>query len=223
MSKIETLTSSDGHHLSAYIAGDADAERAIVVIQEAFGVTPYIRSVCDRLAKMGYHAISPALYDRVERDLVLAYEGDGLKRALETYASCDQADALLDVSAAADYLHQAGHKRVGAIGFCWGGLLSWRMATQTQKLQAAVSWYGGGIAAESHAAPHCPVQLHFGGQDAHIPHTDILTIRQNQPDLELFVYDQADHGFGCFDRSSYNEDAASLAWQRSMDFLSQHI
>lgn len=219
----ETLMASDGHHLSAYTAGDANMERAVVVIQEAFGVTPYIRSVCDRFAELGFHAIAPALYDRVERDLVLNYEGDDLKRALRTYASCNQADALLDVTAAVDFLQQAGHKRVGAIGFCWGGLISWRMATQTQKLQAAVSWYGGGIAAESHTAPHCPVQLHFGGQDAHIPHMDILTIRKNQPDLELFVYDNADHGFGCHDRSSFNEDAATLAWQRSVDFLSQYV
>lgn len=86
-----------------------------------------------------------------------------------------------------------------------------------------MSWYGGGIAAHKDATPHCPVQLHFGVEDTSIPHQDVKTIRETHPEVELYVYDDAGHGFGNRDRSSFNAEANRLAWERSVEFLKANL
>lgn len=224
MGRLISLTASDTHHFSAYEAGDPSAERALVVVQEIFGLTPYIRAVCDELAERhGYHVIAPALFDRAQRDTVLAYDAGGVTKGLALKEKLGPDGALADVTAAAHALSHHGHARVGILGFCWGGLVAWEAATRSRTFAAACAWYGGGIAAASHEKPHCPVQLHFGGEDDHIPHTDINTIRENRPEVELFVYDDAGHGFGCTDRPSFNKPARDLAHERSMAFFDSHL
>ncbi|GAB6853813.1 dienelactone hydrolase family protein [Asaia astilbis] len=224
MGHLISLTASDTHHFSAYEAGDASAERAIVVIQEVFGLTDHIRAVCDELATHhGYHVIAPALFDRAKRDAILPYNAEGIAEGLDLRAKIGIDAVLTDVSAAAQALVKHGHTNVGIIGFCWGGLVAWEAATRTREFAAAAAWYGGGIAAVSHEKPHCPVQLHFGGEDDHIPHTEINTIRDNRPEVEIFVYDEAGHGFGCTDRPSFNRTARDLAHSRSVAFFNAHL
>ncbi|CUW46653.1 MULTISPECIES: dienelactone hydrolase family protein [Novacetimonas] len=216
MGSIITLTATDGHTLSAYRAGRPDAARAVVVVQEIFGITPYIRAVCDELATKGYQVIAPAIFDRAQRDAILPYSAEGMKEGLALRARVPLAGTLLDLAAAADALTT---EKKGVMGFCWGGTLAWEAACRTTTFAAAVGWYGGGIAAERARVPNCPVQLHFGADDAHIPAGDIDAIRAAHEDIEIFVYEGADHGFGCTDRSSYNETAATLAMQRTLSFF----
>ncbi|AOX19348.1 dienelactone hydrolase family protein [Kozakia baliensis] len=224
MGHIISLTAADTHHFAAYEAGDPKSKHALVVVQEIFGLTAHIKAVCDELATHhGYHVIAPALFDRVERDAVLPYNETGMKKGLDLRSKIEPEDLLADVTACAHALNHHGHNKVGILGFCWGGLIAWQAATRTRDFAAAVSWYGGGIAQYSHEEAHCPVQLHFGGEDTHIPHTDIQTIRENQPDVEIFVYDDAGHGFGCPDRPSFNKDARDLAHERTMSFFSSHL
>lgn len=224
MGHMISLTASDTHHFSAYEAGTPDAKRALVVIQEIFGLTDHIRAVCDELAEHhGYHVIAPALFDRAERDTVLPYDDAGMKKGLALKDRIAPDDLLADVTASAHALNRHGHTRVGVLGFCWGGLVAWEAATRTRDFAAAVAWYGGGIASVSHEKPHCPTQLHFGGEDTHIPHTDIATIRENRPEVEIFVYDDAGHGFGCEDRPSFNKPARDLAHARTMAFFDRHL
>ncbi|CAI9121718.1 dienelactone hydrolase family protein [Brytella acorum] len=219
-----TLTAADTHHFAAYEAGNPDAGIAIVVVQEIFGLTHHIRAVCDEFAEHhGFHVIAPALFDRVERDVVLPYDESGMKKGLELRAKIEPEDLVADVVASAAALRKHGHGKVGILGFCWGGLVSWMAATRTHDFGAAVAWYGGGIAALSHEKPHCPVELHFGGEDSHIPHTDISTIRDNRPEAEIFVYDDAHHGFGCPDRASFNKAARDLAHERTVAFFKEHL
>lgn len=219
-----TLTAADSHRFTAYEAGAPQSKHALVVVQEIFGLTHHIKAVCDELANHhGYHVIAPALFDRVRRDAVLPYDSDGMKTGLDLRAKIEPEDVLADVTACAHALSHHGHDKVGILGFCWGGLVAWEAATRTRTFSAAAAWYGGGIAAVSHETPHCPVQLHFGGEDDHIPHTDVQTIRDNRPDAEIYVYDDAGHGFGCPDRASFNKDARDLAHERTMAFFARYL
>ncbi len=118
--------------------------------------------------------------------------------------------------------HLAG-KSVGIIGYCWGGTVAWWGATRSRSFKAAVGWYGGGIAATRDAKTNCPVQLHFGEKDASIPLKDVDAIRAAQPDVEVFVYPGAQHGFGCDERPSFGREAYELAQSRSLAFLDRHL
>lgn len=228
MGKMISLTAADTHHFAAYEAGNPESPRAVVVVQEIFGLTGHIKSVCDELAgHHGFHVIAPALFDRVERDAVLPYDQHGLDKGLALRAKIAPDDLMADITATAHALSRHGQARVGILGFCWGGLVAWMGATRTRDFAAAVSWYGGGIAAISHEKPHCPVQLHFGGEDDHIPHTDIQMIRDNTADdreaVEIFVYDGAGHGFGCEDRPSFDRAARDLAHERTVAFFMKNL
>lgn len=216
MGAVITITATDGHAFSAYRAGRPDAARSVVVVQEIFGITPYIRAVCDSFAAQGYQTIAPALFDRVRRDAILPYDSAGIQEGLALRSRIAQADTLKDLVAAAAILPT---DRKGIVGFCWGGKLAWEAACHTRAFAAAVAWYGGGIAQTRSQVPDCPVQLYFGADDAHIPASEVEAIRAAHEDIEIFTYEGADHGFGCTDRPSYNEAAATLAMQRTLSFF----
>ena len=217
------LTATDGHSFGAYEAGSAESPLALIVVQEIFGLTDHIRNVCNDFAAEGFHVIAPAVFDRAKADVVLPYSQAGVTEGLELRSQIPSDKTLADITACAKALRDAGHRKVGIIGFCWGGLLAWLTATQTHDVDAAVSWYGGSIGNHVDTAPHCPVELHFGGEDSSIPHTEIQKIRDARPEVEEYVYDDAGHGFGCPERPSFNRDARDLAWSRSVEFLKTHL
>lgn len=214
------LKAADGHTLSAYRAGPAEARRRLVVVQEIFGVNGHMRRVCDRFAAEGYAVIAPALFDRVERGAELGYGPDDIARGRALRARVPEAGTIADIEAAADAL---GGDHRGIVGYCWGGTVAWWGATRTARFQAAVGWYGGGIAGTRDEQPHCPVQLHFGEKDASIPLSDVEAIRRAHPDVGIFVYPGAQHGFGCDDRASYSAKDAELAWSRTLAFFATRL
>lgn len=217
------LKSSDGHEFSAYTAEPSGkAKGGIVVIQEIFGVNPHIRSVVDRYAEQGYFAVAPQVFDRAEADVELGYEAQedfdkGLKLAFEDVAI---PDALKDLQAAVNFA--AEHGRVGVVGYCYGGLLTWLSACELSGVSAAAAYYGGGIAGEKDRTPNCPIIMHFGEKDAHIPMSDVDAIKSAHPDIPVYVYD-ADHGFNCDVRGSYDQPAASTALERTLTFFTKNI
>ena len=215
-----TLTAADGHSLSAYMAGPVDAKVGLVVIQEIFGVNHHMRNVCDRFAAAGYAVIAPALFDRTVRGVELGYTADDVARGRELRAQVPDAGVMADVDAAAAAL---GARRLGIVGYCWGGTVAWWGATRTQHCHAACGWYGGGIAGTRTETPHCPVQLHFGEKDGSIPLSDVDLIRAAQPGVEILVYDNAQHGFGCDERASFSQPDADLAQQRTLAFFARHL
>ncbi len=214
------LTAADGHHPGAYTSGDPAAAAGLVVIQEIFGVNHHIRSVCDRFAAAGYRVIAPALFDRVERGVELGYTQEDVQRGRDLRAGVAEADALTDLDAATRWLDG---KRKGVVGYCWGGTLAWLSATRLTGIAAAVGWYGGGIAATKGEQPRCPVQLHFGDRDHSIPIADVEAIRQAHPEVAVFVYPGAGHGFGCDERASHSKPDADLAQQRTLAFFTANL
>jgi carboxymethylenebutenolidase len=217
----------DGFELSAYVARpEGEAVGAVVVGMEIFGVNVAIRSVADALAKEGFVAIAPALFDRLERGLDLGYGPEDLKKAFELYPKLSVDDSLKDMAAAYEWAKGTG-KGVGVIGFCRGGLMAWLAATRGEdlKMQPActVGYYAGGIGNFAAEEPSCPVMLHFGGADDHIGADQRDAVAKAHPEVEIFVYEGAAHAFANAYRPSYNEDAAKLAWERSLKFLKANI
>jgi carboxymethylenebutenolidase len=216
------LRSLDGFALGAYQARpDGSPRGAVVVIQEIFGVNDHIRRVADGYAADGYLAIAPQIFDRAARDVELGYQEADMKRGIElAFQSLDPALALQDLQAAVDAA--AVHGRVGVVGYCFGGLLTWRAACELTGVDAAVAYYGGGIAREVDRQPRCPVMMHFGERDAHIPMADVDRIKAAHDDVSVFVY-PADHGFNCDQRASYDADSAKVARERTLAFFETHV
>ena len=213
-----TLTASDGHSFGAYRADpNGSAKGGIVVLQEIFGVNAHIRDVCDRFAKDGYAAIAPALYDRSSHknaELTYAKEDVTLGKKLRVEFSWD--DTILDVQAAVTVLGDEGLK-VGTVGYCWGGSISYLSATRVD-INAAVVYYGGQIMPYVNEPARCPLLMHFGAKDASIPSSDVEVIGKAHPDAEIHVYD-AGHGFNCDRREAFDEAASKLAKERTLDFF----
>lgn len=224
MSKTLTLSAEDGHTLDAYVAEPTNPNgNAVVIIQEIFGVNAHIRRVTDDYAREGYWAIAPALFDRVERGIELGYDPPDVQKGLEIRAKVAIEDAVTDVAAAVERAAEqvGGKAKVAVVGYCWGGTLAWLAATRLG-VGAAVGYYGGMISKYASEVPAAPVMLHFGKLDKHIPMSEIDTIRAKQPDVPVFMYD-ADHGFNCDARSSFEPASAEQAKQRSLEFLRKHV
>lgn len=222
MGQTVTLTASDGFKLGGYRADPAGTPKgAIVVIQEIFGVNSHIRNICDRLAKEGYVAVAPAIFDRIEPNFESGYTPEEVAVARKFVAAPDWPAMLRDTQAAIDAVKSIGP--VGIVGFCLGGSVAYAAATRLSGLGAAVGYYGGAIVRFADDKPAVPTQLHFGEKDTGIPLTDVETVRTKRPDVEVFVYPGAQHGFGCDERASYDKPSSDLAWQRSLAFFGQHL
>jgi carboxymethylenebutenolidase len=216
------LTASDKFQLGAYRADPKGTPKgAVVVIQEIFGVNHHIRSVCDRLAAEGYVSIAPSIFDRLEPNFQCGYSPDEVANARKFVANPDFAAFLRDTQAAIDAVKNVGP--VGIIGFCLGGSVAYTAATKLSGLSAAIGYYGGAIVRFADDKPKVPTQLHFGEKDGGIPLTDVETIRTKRPDVEIYVYPGAQHGFNCDERASYDKASADIAWPRSMAFFAKHL
>ncbi len=216
------LTASDGHRLGAYVAmPDGKPRGGIVVVQEIFGVNSHIRSICDRLAAAGYAAIAPAIFDRFERDFETGYSPEDIERAKALIPRFQMDACLLDIDAARAAIDSAG--KVGIVGFCLGGSVAFATATRLDGFSGASCFYGGMVQKFAGERPRCPVQFHFGADDASIPPENYLDVKARQPDAEFHLYQGAGHGFNCDQRQSYEPAAAALAWERTLDFFGRTV
>ncbi|MGO4716696.1 dienelactone hydrolase family protein [Bradyrhizobium sp. 2TAF24] len=222
MGQTITLKASDGFELGAYRADPATpAKAAVVVIQEIFGVNDHIRTVCDRFTVQGYTAIAPAIFDRVEPNFQSGYSPEEVAVARKFVANPDFDAFLRDTQAAIDAVKSIGP--VGVIGFCLGGSIAFAAATRLHGITAAIGYYGGAITRFADETPKVPTMLHYGEKDHGIPLSDVETVRAKRPDVEIFVYPGAQHGFNCDQRASYDKPSADLARQRSLAFFAKHL
>jgi len=222
MGESATLHAADGHTLSAYVAQPAGQPlAALVVIQEIFGVNAHIRSVADSFANDGFFAVAPAIFDRIKPGIELGYEGADMQTAMSLIPKLNPDQSVIDIGAAIDYAAKTTGKKVGVVGYCFGGTLAWLSATRLHPA-AAVGYYGGRIGNYAAESPNCPVMLHFGKQDAHIPAEEVEKLHTAHPEVEIFWYD-AGHAFNCNPRPSYNPAAAQLARDRTLAFFRKHL
>jgi len=221
MGKWVELIAADGCRISAYRAEPQGSPRgALVVAQEIFGVNSHIRGVCDGFAADGYVALAPALFDRYERGVDIGYAPPDIERGRELKALAKTEAALVDVDAARCAVASAG--KVGVIGYCWGGYIAWIAAARLPGFACAVPYYGGGMTDAINEQPKCPVMAHFGERDSMIPSFGVKALAAAHPAAQVFLY-AADHGFNCDQRGSYDAAAATLARERTLAFLRQHL
>lgn len=216
------LHSDDGFEFNAYQAiPDGTAKGAVLVIQEVFGVNAHIRSVVDVYAQVGYAALAPAIFDRAEVGVELNYDAQGVSQGVDLARNqLEKSQTLADLGVAVDCLSEYG--KVGVVGYCFGGLLAYLMASSATEIACAVGYYGGGITGVLDHQPKVPLMLHFGELDAHISMQDVAQIKAALPQVAVHTY-PADHGFNCDARASYGEEAAKLALQRTLAFYAEHL
>jgi carboxymethylenebutenolidase len=228
MGSIIQLTAADGALIPAYVAQPkTPAKAAVVVIQEIFGVNIHIREVADAYAQEGYLAIAPAMFQRVKPNVELGYEeadmgaGMGLKTAVEALPA---PGALQDIQAAIDYANQTTGGKVGIVGYCWGGLLTWRSACLLNGLSAAAPYYGGGMTTETESgrSSKVPVMAHFAEEDKWISMESVNAFKVAHPKAKVYTY-AAHHGFNCNHRGAWQAEAAALAKQRTFDFFKTYL
>ena len=228
MGQFVDLKAADGTTIPAYVAEPAGKPKGgIVVVQEIFGVNKHIREVADGYAADGYLAVAPATFHRVQQNVELGYAeadmgaGFKLKQAVEALPA---PGVMQDLQAAVDYAASKSGGKVGMVGYCWGGLLTWRAASALNGLAAAVPYYGGGMTTPQEAArqPKVPVLAHFGEQDQWIPMDSIEAFKKAHPEAEVHVY-PAHHGFNCNHRGAYDEASAKLARERTLAFFEKNL
>ena len=227
-----TLKIADGTTMNAYTAipGDGGKLPGLLVFQEAFGVNEHIRDVTRRFAKAGFVAIAPELFHRT---------GPGFEGKYDNFPACmphmqglTPEGLSQDAQAAFDWLQKSPRvlpNCTASVGFCMGGRVSF-LANSVAPLKAAISFYGGSIApALLPRAPqlHGPMLFFWGGVDAHIPQEQIRAVidavRQAKKTFVNVEFSDADHGFFCDARPSYNQAAAKQAWDLSLQFLSTYL
>ena len=222
------LTAADGHTFKAWTAPAQGRLRgAVVVAQEIFGVNSHIRAVTERLAARGFLAIAPDLFSRFAPGVDIGYSQAEIAKGMDYKTQAEALPApgvLQDVQAAAQWAQAQADCRVGMVGFCWGGLVTWRAAAQLPELSAAVCYYGGGMTkpAERQRQAQCPVLAHFGRHDPIIPLDEVQLFAQTQPQVQVHVY-EADHGFNCDQRASYDDASAVQAKDRTLAFFDQYL
>jgi carboxymethylenebutenolidase len=220
------LKAADGQAIPAYVAQPAGKPKGgVVVVQEIFGVNSHIRQVADGYAADGYLAVAPSTFHRVKPGVDLGYQPDDMTAGMAYKAAVEALPApgvMQDLQAAVDHAAQAG--KVGIVGYCYGGLLTWRAACMLDGLSAAVPYYGGGVTTPDEIArkPKVPVLAHFGDQDHWIPLDSVEAFKKAHPEVEVHVYN-ANHGFNCDHRGSYNAEAAKLARERTIAFFAKHL
>jgi len=231
-----TLPISDGSSMEAYVAWPKGtvAHAGLVVGQEAFGVNAHIRDITERFAREGYMAIAPELFHRTGPGFEGRY--DDFQSVMPHVSALRHPQIEADIRAAHEWLRENGGKElpVAAVGFCMGGMVAF-LAGITLPVAAAVSFYGGGIAASPQRPGlldrvndlRAPVLFFWGGLDKHLgPEvvravTDALgTAKKSFVNVEI---SDADHGFFCDARTAYNPAAAAEAWALVLAFLKTHI
>jgi carboxymethylenebutenolidase len=201
----------------------------IVLIQEIFGVNEHIRSVAEQYAADGYLVLVPDLFWRNGHRIELTYDEAGWKRAVELMNATDIDKAQKDIELTIDALKaQPGlDGGIASIGYCFGGLLSYLTAANGL-VDMAIAYYGGGIQNQLDRADEIqvPLLMHFGEKDSHIPLEAVEQIAErfeNNENVEIVVYPEAEHGFNCSHRDSYNQRAAAEAHGNSLIFLGMEL
>lgn len=213
------VEASDGHTFNVIIAEPAVQPLAqLVLLHEIFGVTEHMHKLARLYASYGFRVHVPALFDRIEKDLVIPYTD--AERGRSIAQQCKPDCVLKDIDATCN--HGSHNTSVAVIGYCWGGTFAYLAAAKLE-IGAAVSYYGTRVADNLQPDLRAPVQFHIGANDAMLPKQAVDKIAQAHPDQPLWIYDKAGHAFACEDRASYESSSSRLAEGRTLDFIRQSL
>lgn len=214
---------------------------AVIVVQEAFGVNQHIQRVCDRLAQAGYVAIAPAMFHRQHVNPKLGYGDADVPARTRYMAALRDNEIIEDINQAikwtqSEQFRRTNHQKVGIVGFCVGGRITYLAATSCPGLSAAVVYYGGRILVPFGDGPspndltgqiNCPVMGNFGALDTNPSPADVAIIeaklKQTRKTYDFKTYPGAGHGFNCDERASYHKASADDAWARTLSFFEKNL
>ncbi|MDP3853837.1 dienelactone hydrolase family protein [Phenylobacterium sp.] len=219
MGETITLKGADDFTFSAYHEQPFTPRKGgVIVIQEIFGIDRHVRADVERWAKAGYEAIAPALYDRRERGFVSAHDPEGIAAGVAHARATPLDQALADIAACRDHLAQRG--KVCVVGYCYGGSLTWLAAGKLEGLAAASSYYGSLVAANAALKPLCPTIIHLGHTDPGIKADEVeAAVHAHHPQVPVYIYEGAGHGFNNESPERYAEEAADLARLRTRELF----
>lgn len=216
---------------SAYLAKpEGGAGPGVVVLQEIFGVNHVMREMCDRLAGQGFIAVCPDLFWRIEPGIDITDKTEAeLNQAFDLMGKFNPDTGIEDVQATIDHVRRMDgcNGKVGAIGFCLGGLMAYLTAARTDS-DATVGYYGVNIPKHLDEAGKIsnPLMLHIAGQDEFVPpeaqaamHAGLDPHRQ----VTLHDYPDDEHAFSRIEGAHYNPESARLADGRTLDFLKKNL
>lgn len=228
MGETVRIDATDGTgSFGAYVAGPADAKAGIVLIQEIFGVNAGMRAMADAWGALGYRCVCPDLFWRVEPGLELDADIEAeFAKAFATYQKMSVDTAVDDIAAAIGWLRAGGAAKVGAVGYCLGGLLAYLSAARTDA-DASVGYYGVSIDQRLGEAARItrPLLLHNALLDGYVPPEAQAKIRAGlagNPQVTIHDY-PADHGFARHSGSKRVADQADLADSRTRSFFAEHL
>lgn len=224
------IAAQDGGQFSAYLCTPPRGPGpGIILIQEIFGVNAHIRGVAEQYAQDGFLVLVPDVFWRIEPRVELGYNEADFSKGIEFMQKTEFSLVVPDLAGALRTArsHELCTGKVASLGYCMGGRLSYHMAAETD-VDAAVCYYPGGIhtALGEAANVKAPILFHFAEQDGFIPMEAVDKVREafaGVASATVQVYEGVDHGFNCWDRSAYNQQAASLARGRSLSFLATTI
>ena len=231
--------SVDGQVMDAYLTKPNDDEKhpAVIVIQEVWGVNSHIQYVTDRLPAAGYVGLAPSMFHREGRMVMGMHEE--METAFARMGACTDANIVADVKAAVAWLQQQPYvdaNRIGIVGFCFGGRVSFLSACNVPELKAASVFYGGRMLGalgdgpapvEQVANINCPVLGLFGEEDQNPTPADVDTVeaalKAAGKTYSFHMYPGCGHGFHCNARGSYKPESARDAWGKTMAWFDEHI
>lgn len=223
-----TIATANGA-MGGYLAMPASGQGpGLVVIQEIFGVNAVMRALADGFAARGYMALVPDLFWRLEPGVQLSDKSKAeWDRAFALMNRFDPATGVTDIQATIDRLRALGAAKVGAVGYCLGGLLAYLTAARTN-VDACVGYYGVNIQTMLGEAANIkkPLMLHIAGKDQFVPpaaQTQIEAGLKDNPNVTIHLYPQMDHAFARVGGEHYDQANAELANGRTATFLRQHL
>ncbi|MYM64182.1 dienelactone hydrolase family protein [Pseudomaricurvus sp. HS19] len=219
--KMTTITASDGFEFDVYVSGDVQgADAAVICVMEAFGLNDHIRAVADGYAAQGYAVVAPSLYDREAKQLEFPYSD--IPRAVQSMKANGFENPIIDLRACVAWLQARGVKKIGVVGYCYGGAISWLAAARVDGIDAASCYYGTAITAFADQHPRCPTITHWGRQDVSTPEEKVSAVAADNPQVEFYWYD-AGHGFNCTGRADFHPPSSALALQRTLEHFRQYL
>lgn len=210
---------------------DGAPRALLVVFQEIFGVSDYIRARCEDLATLGYAVLAPEFYWRLPEQRVDEAADDVLEQGLALAGQLDWDRAVRDGVSVAEHVATLPHVgSVGFLGFCFGGGLAYAVASQSPTSpQALVSYYGSALPqlVDAGLEVDVPSLHHFGTVDAYIPLETVETIRawvtRGDNAVQFELHDGAGHAFDNPHPMFHHADASAAAWAQTVEFLSSQL
>ena len=225
------IPTTDGNSFDGYLAiPDTGTGPGIIVLQEIFGVNYFMRETCHRLAAQGYLALCPDLFWRQKPNIELSDMTKGeWDKAFELYQGFDMEAGIIDSDSALEHLRSSDkcNGKIGAVGYCLGGMLSYMVAART-KVDASVGYYGVGIQEALHEGTNIrnPHMMHLAQLDQFVPKDAQDLINDHfleNPIVTIHSYANVDHAFARTGGEHYTEVAAELANSRTAQFFEEHL